>query len=146
MKKLIFRAVILATVCIMLVCGNLCAVDAFGLTVCEPVAEDYVSVDSEYMSLATSQVEYVPSDIIRVTIDPEALNHGIVEAVISLPRMPLRLDCVYLSEGWHLARGIVADIIDEHHVKIIVETRYLKDFYQLHDVYMVFISAIYPET
>lgn len=145
MKKLIFRTVILAAVCIMLVCGNIFSVNAFGLTKCEPVTEDYVSVDGEYMFLASAPVEYVPSDIIRVTIDPEGMKEGVVEAVISLPHIPERLDCVYLSDGWHLARGIVARIIDEHHVKIIVETRYLKEFFQLNEIYMVFTCAIYSE-
>lgn len=106
-----------------------------------PTANGYVKVESQDgVSLSRYPVEMYGGDIIRISIEKDALKKTYIEADVTLPLVPERLQYALITEGWHGAHGFVTGI-DGHTAHILILAEDLKDFRQLDNLYMIFVCA-----
>jgi len=140
MKKITWKTI--AILCAMLAMLLISPANGEETYVKSPSLENYVLVKSDDgVTLSKHPIELYAADMIRVSINKEALEKEYIEADVSLPLIPERLQYVLITEGWNMAHGYIKSTIDDNTVRIVILAEDLKDFKQMENLYMVFVCS-----
>ena len=131
---LLLLAVVAVAAGIMIHTAGAEAVDSPNLT-------KYVWIRSnDGISLSTAPVELIPAELLRVSVDKEAIQEkDWLEADISLPYVPPDIKYLILTDGQHITMG-VWDQMGEHTIRVKFSGKELRQFSMTEVYYLVILT------